>query len=124
MSTQEFDLNNHVINSPEARAEIKKVQQAFDDLLDVIDVLKKELLHNVTVIDEAKELISTLQTSSMGFTASLKRIHSMLGQRKDLFIDDTDMDALMDELSKYVMDNAVIKAGVIENAVEGKNNGK
>ena len=48
----------------------------------------------------------------------------MLGQRKDLFIDDTDMDALMDELSKYVMDNAVIKAGVIENAVEGKNNGK
>ena len=42
--TKEFNLTEHIVKTPEAIEEIKKVQVAFDELLDVIETQKQEIL--------------------------------------------------------------------------------
>jgi len=105
----EIDENN-------PQESVKKIQEAFDELVDVINQQKQNLLDNAKVIDDAKEQIENLTKSTIGFSDSLKGIHMTLQSKKDLFKDDMEMNELLTTLSTFVVSSAAVKLGVISNA--------
>jgi len=107
-------------NKEEAARQVALIQKSIDELLEVIETQKNELLNNVKVMKEAEDHIKTLEKSTIDLTQTIKGIHMILGSRKDKFEGDEEMNELMNHLSVFVMGSGSIKIGVMEN--ERKNN--
>lgn len=112
----ELNLNFDFNNKAEAAANLKVVQNQFDELLDVMKQQEKQLKENVKTIDEAHKSITDLTNSSVGFSDALKNIHITLNNKKDLWEGDKEMQGLMEGLATFVVSSGAIKLGVISNA--------
>ena len=69
------------------------------------------LVNGVTHIGDTTDLTSAL----LDATGTIKVIFSLLGQKKDLFKNDTEMKELMDNLATFVLSPGVIKLGIMSN---------
>ena len=118
---ESFKINLEIENKEEAKAQLKIIQTAIDDLVNACNEQKKQLEENVKTITDAEELITNLTNTSVGLSDSLKAIHLVLGRKKDMFKGDVEMEAIIDELAKFVLGSGAIKLGVISNA---KNKGE
>ena len=107
-------------NKEAAKDQIKLIQGAMDDFVDVINKQSAQLKENVVSIDEAKKQIVNLTAGSVGLADTIKAIHLLLGRKKDLFKDDKQMNELMNELATFVVSSGAIKLGVLSHAMEGE----
>ena len=104
------------INQENPQESVGKIQEAFDELVDVINQQKQQLLENVKVIDDASEQIKNLTNSAVDFSDALKGVHMTLQAKKELFKDDEEINELLNTLAKFVVGSSAIKLGVISNA--------
>jgi len=105
-----FELN--LDNKKEAEKQVKLIQKSIDDLLEVPNSQKQQLLENIEKMEGFESHIKTLQNANSDLIAALKSIHIILGNRKELFVEDEEMQKTMNELAKFILSPSVIKAGV------------
>ena len=103
-------------NKEQAAQEIKKVQTAIDELLDVCNQQKTQLQENIKTISEAEAHSKTLENSAVDMSDAMKAIHRILQSKKELFEGDQEMKAVLDSLATFVVSSGAIKLGVISNA--------
>lgn len=108
----EFDLMESLKDKEKAKKVVKQVQDAIDVLVLANKKAIKIAEDANRTSSEYEKHTKNLTKACADLTAALKSIHSVLGQKKELFADDKDMKILMDELATFVLGSGSIKLGV------------
>lgn len=102
-------------NKAEAHKQVKLIQKTINDLLEICQDQKKQLLENISVIDESKLQITNLTKSAVDLSDAIKNIQRLLGSKMDLLKGDEELMKLTESLNTFIVSSGAIKLGVISN---------
>jgi len=116
---QELKINFEDLKDvTKAKRVVKDVQEFVDNVIKQRDELLNQAEISNKVATEYQNHLFTVSKTVGDLTQAMKNIHVMLGSKKDLWQDDSEMNDLMNTISTFVMSSGAIKLGVLSNETD------